>query len=64
MKSSSQHLQKLSFVSSFFTAMLRPAALLAMLLMLAACGNNNPGASAARVEIVQTGLLFTERGQT
>ncbi|PTU27698.1 Ig-like domain-containing protein, partial [Stenotrophobium rhamnosiphilum] len=63
MNSSPRHHHKLSFVSSFFAAMLRSAALLAMLLVLAAC-TNNTGKSAARVEIVQTGMLFTERGQT
>ncbi|PTU31266.1 Ig-like domain-containing protein [Stenotrophobium rhamnosiphilum] len=63
MNSSSRHHHKRSFVSNFFAAMLRPVALLALLLVLAAC-TNNTGKSAARVEIVQTGLLFTERGQT
>ncbi|MES2606455.1 MAG: hypothetical protein V4603_16090, partial [Pseudomonadota bacterium] len=64
MKSSSRHHPQPTFISSLFAAMLRPAVLLVMLLVLAACSNNNAATSAARVEIVQTGLLFTERGQT
>lgn len=64
MNSFSRHHHKPSFVSHFSVAIVRSVALLAMLFVLAACSNNNTENSAARVEIVQTGLLFTERGQT